>query len=80
MAVAVLDFSKAFDTVLHKHLLAKLSHYGIDNSVHKWVSAFWKQRSQRVVVDGVSSSPVNVISGVPSRYSPWTATFLVTYQ
>ncbi len=63
--VAVLDFSKAFDTVPHDRLLSKLLHYGIDNTVNNWISAFLKQRSQSVVVDGVSSSPVNVISGVP---------------
>ncbi len=63
--VLVLDFSKAFDTVPHNHLLAKLYHYGIDASVLTWIGAFLKGRTQRVMVDGQLSSPVDVLSGVP---------------
>ena len=37
--MAVLDFSKAFDTVPHKHLLGKLSFYGIKGPVLSWIQA-----------------------------------------
>ena len=63
--IAVLDFSKAFDTVPHDGLLSKLKHYGIDDKIWTWLSNFQKQRKQRVVVDGIQSDLVTVDSGVP---------------
>ena len=62
--IAVLDFSKAFDTVPHDGLLSKLKHYGIDDKIWTWISNFLKQRKQRVVVDGIQSDLVTVDSGV----------------
>ena len=62
--IAVLDFSKAFDTVPHDGLLSKLKHYGIDKNIWQWISNFLKNRKQCVVIDGISSSPVDVDSGV----------------
>ena len=63
--IAVLDFSKAFDTVPHDGLLSKLKHYGIDDKIWTWISNFLKQRKQRVVVDGIQSDLVTVDSVVP---------------
>ena len=63
--IAVLDFSKAFDTVPHDGLLSKIKHYGIDDKVWLWIFNFLKQRKQRVVVDGIQSNLVTVDSGVP---------------
>ena len=61
----LLDFSKAFDTVAHNKLLNKLAYYGIQNSTHKWLSAWLTGRTQRVMVEGVLFKEVDVISGVP---------------
>ena len=63
--VAVLDFSKAFDTVPHERLLKKLSHYGIHGPILLWISAFLWDREQCVVVDGVQSGWSPMKSGVP---------------
>ena len=63
--IAVLDFSKAFDTVPHKRLLGKLSHYGINGPVLCWIGAFLEDRTQNVVVEGKSSPAAPVLSGVP---------------
>ena len=32
----IMDFAKAFDKVSHRHLLYKLSHYGINNNALPW--------------------------------------------
>ena len=63
--VAILDFSKAFDTVPHRRLLAKLNHLGIRGDIHSWITQFLQDRTQRVVVGGESSERVHVASGVP---------------
>ena len=36
--MAVLDFSKAFDKVSHKHLPIKLAYYGISGSTLAWIN------------------------------------------
>ena len=61
----LLDFSKAFDKVNHTSLLAKLKHYGIQGQIHSWISCFLKERTQQVLLEGVSSSSSTVLSGVP---------------
>jgi len=53
---AVLDFSKSFDKVPHKHLLSKLQLYGIQGNVFEWIRAFLSNRTQQVLVEGVMSS------------------------
>ena len=63
--VIILDFSKAFDTVPHNLLLHKLTHYGINGTIHQWLSSFLTQRKMAVVLDGEHSSAVDVTSGVP---------------
>ena len=59
----LLDFSKAFDIVPHRCLLAKFQHYKIDYLVWTWIKSWLTQRTQSVVVDGASSQPVPVLSG-----------------
>merc|ERR1712115_104779 len=63
--VAILDFSKAFDTVPHRKLLHKLSCYGIKGSLHSWIKSFLCGRLMKAVIDGESSSETEVLSGVP---------------
>ena len=40
--IAVLDLSKAFDTVPHDGLLSKLKHCGIDEKIWLWICNFLK--------------------------------------
>jgi hypothetical protein len=63
--VILLDFSKAFDKVPHHRLLHKLDYYGVRGNTWKWVQDFLSKRTQKVVLDGVTSSCADTICGVP---------------
>ena len=63
MDIVVHDFSKAFDTMRHHKLLAKLDRYGICGKAHAWIAAFLKGWTQNLVVDGVLSAAVDIVSG-----------------
>lgn len=60
-----LDFAKAFDKVSHRFLLHKLTKYGIDDCLLKWIKAFLSDRRQRVIITGATSDWTPVDSGVP---------------
>jgi len=56
---------KAFDKVQHKRLLRKLKALGIRGNLLTWIEAWIKNRKQRGVLNGASSSRSEVLSGVP---------------
>ena len=60
-----LDFAKAFDKVPHNRLVQKLSAYGIQGKTLLWIENFLADRTQKVVLDNVSSDEISVSSGVP---------------
>ncbi len=60
-----IDLKKAFDTVDHKILLSKLSHYGVRGNFHKLLSSYLSNRQQYAVVNGVSSELLKTQCGVP---------------
>jgi hypothetical protein len=63
--VVFLDFSKAFDSVPHNLLLAKLQSHGINGRLLRWFNNYLSNRRQRVVIENCSSEYKGVISGVP---------------
>ena len=65
VAVVILDFSKAFDTVPHSILLDKLSNCGMSRFTVRWVKNWLNGRAQRVVVNGATSGWQAVTSGAP---------------
>ena len=60
-----IDFSKAFDTVSHKILLSKLSHYGIRGNILNWFKDYLTDRSQQTSTGGSTSSFLPIKIGVP---------------
>ena len=60
-----IDFSKAFDSVSHELLIHKLGSFGFHSDLLQWFEAYLSGRRQRVVVDGVFSDSLPVVSGVP---------------
>ena len=63
--IIYVDFSRAFDSVVHRKLLIKLSNLGIHGDLLCWICAFLTGRKQCVVVENAFSTWVDVISGVP---------------
>ena len=60
-----LDFSKAFDRVPHKRLIAKLNSLAIKSSTVRWIADFLSGREQSVVIGDGRSEAVTVTSGIP---------------
>ena len=59
------DLQKAFDTVDHKILLRKLSHYGINGPANDWLGSYLTNRSQSVTLNGTTSENMIITCGVP---------------
>ena len=64
-AIVFLDIKKAFDTVNHKILLAKLKHYGINGVALIWFQSFLSNRMQKTKVGSKVSQLNRIITGVP---------------
>ena len=60
-----LDFSKAFDTVNHNILLAKLDFYGIRGIANLCIIDYLSNRSQYVSYNGATSTHKHIKCGVP---------------
>ena len=59
------DLQKAFDTVDHQILSAKLNHYGIREVSNDWFKSYLSNRSQYASIYGYESSLTVINCGVP---------------
>ena len=59
------DFAKAFVTVPHRRLVAKLESYQISRQLVRRIESYLHNRVQQVSVNGACSEWVKVTSGVP---------------
>lgn len=64
--LTLLDMTSAFDTVDHDLLLCRLHvSYGIEGTVHKWLSSYLSNRHQTVRTLNSTSKSVAITCGVP---------------
>ena len=55
VAIAYIDFQRAFDSVSYPKLLHKLKNYGIDGNLLFWISSFLTGRRQSVKIESYFS-------------------------
>ena len=65
LGVILCDLSKAFDTLPHDLLIAKLHAYGIGNDSIKLISNYLTNRKQRCKVGSSYSIWSDIVNGVP---------------
>ena len=61
----LMDLSKAFDTLSHDLIIAKLNSYGFTKDYLKMIYSYLKGRRQCVKVNGVNSKFQTILAGVP---------------
>ena len=65
IGVLFMDLSKAFDTINHNLLIAKMEAYGFSELTLKMMNSYFSDRFQRTNVNSSYSTWENVLSGVP---------------
>ena len=63
----LIDLSKAFDTVNHNLLMAKLSAYGFEHDVLKLIYSYLTNRWHRTKINSVFSSWEELTQGILER-------------
>ena len=64
IGVILVDLSKAFDTINHSFLVAKLDAYGFSRTSLKLTQNYLCNRQQRISINGSFSDWTEVITGV----------------
>ena len=61
-----MDLSKAFDTLNHDFLIAKLDMYGFDKQTLKLISSYLSKRWQRTKIKIIARCPTGIRFGTTS--------------
>lgn len=77
---ALLEFSKAFDSVWHSILLDKISTTHVDKSIICWMKSWLGGQAQRVTINGVASNWKPVPTEVPQGSVICTVGFNAFYE
>ena len=81
VAVAFVDFKKAFDSVSHDILVMKLERdFGISGPLLDWIKSYLKDRQQFTIVNGVKSGMLSVSFGIPQGSVLGPNTFYPVYE
>ena len=64
-AAILMDLSKAFDTINHEMLIAKLSAYGFSRNALKLIHSYLSNRQQHVKINSEFSDWCDLLLGVP---------------
>ena len=66
VAVAFIDFKKAFDSVSHAILEMKLERdFGISGPLLDWLKSYLRERQQSTAVNGSNSEMIPISFGIP---------------
>ena len=65
MIATFMDFSKAFDRVDHKILLAKIKRYGVHSAPLRWICSYISNKEHIVSWNQIQSTLLNLNKGVP---------------
>lgn len=64
--LVLLDLSAAFDTVEHSMMLSRLQNlFGIEGEALKWLKSYFENRTQSIIVQNNSSTPIPLSTGIP---------------
>lgn len=63
--LVLLDYSKAFDTINYEIMLSVLKYIGLSEKATKFFRNYLSNRFQRVKIDNIVSTPLEVSCGVP---------------
>ena len=75
-----IDLKKAFDSVPHQLILAKLSRLGVGGIELQWFSSYLTDRSQFTNINSDHSPTTRVTIGVPPGGATWSFTVSDPHQ